>query len=79
MSKQELVRSEMVKSMKEKDKPKKETLSLLLAALKNAEIDKMGILFRNKCYIWYLEIVIILDIVYMWRNDYGITDCGKYR
>lgn len=42
MSKQELVRSEMVKSMKEKDKPKKETLSLLLAALKNAEIDKMG-------------------------------------
>lgn len=44
MSKQELVRSEMVKAMKEKDKPKKETLSLLLAALKNAEIDKIGVL-----------------------------------
>lgn len=44
MSKQESVRTEMVKAMKEKDKAKKDTLSLLLAALKNAEIDKMGIL-----------------------------------
>lgn len=41
MNKQELVRTEMIKAMKEKDKPKKETLSMLLAALKNAEIDKM--------------------------------------
>lgn len=48
MIKQELVRSEMVKAMKEKDKPKKETLSLLLAALKNAEIDKMGILSESE-------------------------------
>ena len=79
MNKQELVRNEMVKAMKEKDKSKKETLSLLLAALKNAEIDKMGILFRNKCYMLYFEIAIIPYIVYMWRNDYGITDCGKYR
>lgn len=44
MSKQELVRAEMIKAMKEKNKAKKETLSMLLAALKNAEIDKMGIL-----------------------------------
>lgn len=44
MSKQELIRTEMVKAMKEKDKPKKETLSLLLAALKNTEIDKMRVL-----------------------------------
>lgn len=44
MSKQELVRAEMIKVMKEKNKAKKETLSMLLAALKNAEIDKMGIL-----------------------------------
>ena len=44
MSKQELVRNEMVKSMKEKDKEKKDTLALLLAALKNAEIDKMRVL-----------------------------------
>lgn len=62
--KKDLVREEMVKAMKEKNKPKKETLSLLLAALKNAEIDKMGILFRNKCYIWYFKIVNILYIVY---------------
>ena len=48
MSKQELVRAEMVKAMKEKDKAKKETLSLLLAALKNAEIDKMGILSEEE-------------------------------
>ena len=34
MKKEELVRNEMVKAMKEKNKSKKETLSLLLAALK---------------------------------------------
>lgn len=44
MSKQELVRNEMVKAMKEKDREKKDTLALLLAALKNAEIDKMRVL-----------------------------------
>ena len=77
--KKDLVREEMVKAMKEKNKPKKETLSLLLAALKNAEIDKMGILFRNKCYIWCFDKLKILYIVYAWRDDYGITDCGKYR
>ena len=44
MSKQELVRNEMVKAMKEKDKEKKDTLALLLAALKNTEIDKMRVL-----------------------------------
>lgn len=44
MRKQELVRIEMVKAMKEKNRAKKKTLSLLLAALKNAEIDKMRVL-----------------------------------
>lgn len=44
MSKQDLVRAEMVNAMKEKDKEKKDTLALLLAALKNAEIDKMRVL-----------------------------------
>lgn len=44
VKKQDLVREEMIKAMKEKNKPKKETLSLLLAALKNAEIDKMRVL-----------------------------------
>lgn len=44
MNKQDLVRIEMIKAMKEKDKEKKDTLALLLAALKNAEIDKMRVL-----------------------------------
>lgn len=48
MKKQELIREEMVKAMKDKNKLKKETLSLLLAALKNAEIDKMGILSESE-------------------------------
>ena len=42
--KQELVRNEMIKAIKEKDKERKDTLALLLAALKNAEIDKMRVL-----------------------------------
>ena len=40
MSKIELVRKEMMNAMKEKNKPRKEALSLLLAALKNKAIDK---------------------------------------
>ena len=40
MSKIEEVRSDMVKAMKAKDKDTKETLSMLLAALKNKAIDK---------------------------------------
>ena len=40
MSKIELVRKEMMNAMKEKNKPRKEALSLLLAALKNKTIDK---------------------------------------
>ena len=40
MSKIETVRAEMVNAMKNKDKERKEILSLLLAALKNVAIDK---------------------------------------
>lgn len=40
MSKIDEVRSEMVKAMKAKDKERKESLSMLLAALKNLAIDK---------------------------------------
>ena len=40
MSKIDEVRADMVKSMKAKDKDTKETLSMLLAALKNKAIDK---------------------------------------
>ena len=40
MSKNDEIRAEMVKAMKNKDKDRKETLSMLLAALKNKAIDK---------------------------------------
>lgn len=40
MSKSDLVRQAMVEAMKNKDKERKDTLSLLLSALKNKEIDK---------------------------------------
>lgn len=40
MSKIDEIRAEMVKAMKNKDKDRKETLSMLLASLKNKAIDK---------------------------------------
>ena len=40
MTKFEIVRSAMVAAMKAKDKERKDSLSMLLSALKNAEIDK---------------------------------------
>lgn len=40
MSKIDIVRSAMVEAMKAKDKARKDSLSMLLSALKNAEIDK---------------------------------------
>ena len=40
MSKIETVRAAMMQAMKEKDKPRKAALSLLLAALKSKMIDK---------------------------------------
>lgn len=42
MSKIEEVRGDMFKAMKAGDKETKETLSMLLAALKNKAIDKRG-------------------------------------
>lgn len=40
MSKTDIVRKAMVEAMKAKDKARKDSLSMLLSALKNAEIDK---------------------------------------
>ena len=40
MSKIDEVRNEMIQAMKKKDKPRKDSLSMLLAALKNKAIDK---------------------------------------
>ena len=40
MSKIDVVRAAMMEAMKAKDKPRKDALSMLLSALKNAQIDK---------------------------------------
>ncbi|MGN0373262.1 MAG: GatB/YqeY domain-containing protein [Enterocloster sp.] len=42
MSKIDVVRAAMVEAMKAKDKARKDSLSMLLSALKNAQIDKRG-------------------------------------
>lgn len=44
MEKIELIRAEMVKAMKAHDKKRKDVLSMLLSALKNAKIDKKELL-----------------------------------
>jgi len=48
MSKIDVVRAAMVEAMKAKDKPRKDALSMLLGALKNAEIDKRGPLTEDE-------------------------------
>lgn len=48
MSKIELVRAAMVEAMKAKDKDRKDSLSMLLSALKNAEIDKCSPLTEDE-------------------------------
>lgn len=48
MSKIELVRAAMVEAMKAKDKDRRDSLSMLLSALKNAEIDKRSPLTEDE-------------------------------
>ena len=48
MTKIEIVRSAMVAAMKAKDKERKDSLSMLLSALKNAEIDKRSTLTEEE-------------------------------
>lgn len=48
MSKIELVRAAVVEAMKAKDKDRKDSLSMLLSALKNAEIDKRSPLTEDE-------------------------------
>lgn len=50
MSKIDEIRAEMVAAMKNKDKDRKETLSMLLAALKNKAIDKRADLTEAEEY-----------------------------
>ena len=48
MSKIDVVRAAMVQAMTIKDKDKKDALSMLLSALKNAEIDKRSLLTEDE-------------------------------
>ena len=48
MSKIDVVRAAMVEAMKAKDKERKDSLSMLLSALKNAEIDKRAPLSEDE-------------------------------
>lgn len=48
MSKIDVVRAAMVEAMKAKDKPRKDALSMLLSALKNAQIDKRADLTEDE-------------------------------
>ena len=48
MSKVDQVRAAMVEAMKAKDKDRKDSLSMLLSALKNAEIDKRAPLTEDE-------------------------------
>lgn len=48
MSKIDIVRAAMVEAMKAKDKERKDSLSMLLSALKNAEIDKRAPLTEDE-------------------------------
>ena len=50
MSKIDEIRAEMVTAMKNKDKDRKDTLSMLLSALKNKAIDKRGDLTEDEEY-----------------------------
>ena len=50
MSKIDEIRAEMVTAMKNKDKDRKDTLSMLLSALKNKAIDKRADLTEEEEY-----------------------------
>ncbi len=48
MSKVDIVRAAMVQAMKDKNKERKDALSMLLSVLKNAEIDKRSPLTEDE-------------------------------
>ena len=61
MSKIELVRAAMVEAMKAKDKDRKDSLSMLLSALKNAEIDKRSPLTEDEANAVILSLIHISE------------------
>lgn len=71
MSKIDEVRADMVKAMKAGDKDTKETLSMLLAALKNKAIDKRSDLTPEE------EIQVILKEVKQTKETLGMTPADR--
>lgn len=71
MSKIDEVRADMVKAMKAGDKDTKETLSMLLAALKNKAIDKRSELTPEE------EIQVILKEVKQTKETLGMTPADR--
>lgn len=71
MSKTDAVRKAMVDAMKAKDKDRKDTLSLLLAALKNKAIDKRADLTEEE------EIQVILKEVKQTKESLELTPADR--
>ena len=79
MSKIDEVRADMVKAMKAKDKDTKETLSMLLAALKNKAIDKRADLTQEETQVILKEIKQTKETLDMTPADRTeiIEECNK--
>lgn len=71
MSKTDEVRSAMVAAMKAKDKETKDTLSLLLAALKNKAIDKRADLTEEE------EVQVILKEIKQTKESLDLTPADR--
>lgn len=71
MSKTEEVRKSMVEAMKAKDKDTKDTLSLLLAALKNKAIDKRADLTEEE------EVQVILKEIKQTKESLELTPADR--
>lgn len=71
MSKIEEVRSAMVTAMKAGDKPKKESLSLLLSALKNKAIDKRADLTEEE------EVQVVLKEIKQTKETLELTPADR--
>ena len=71
MSKIDEVRADMVKAMKAKDKDTKETLSMLLAALKNKQIDKRADLTEEE------EIQVIIKEIKQTKETLDMTPADR--
>lgn len=71
MSKIEEVRKQMVAAMKSGDKARKETLSLLLASLKNKAIDKRGDLTEEE------EVQVVLKEIKQTKETLELTPADR--